>query len=293
VPHRKYPHLERYGTDEVAGIDDGLIYVFPKLDGSNASLWFEDGQVCAGSRTRQLSLGSDNAGFYAWALSQSHIQEFFKVNPEVRLFGEWLVPHTLKTYRADAWHQFYVFDVLIDKAFVEWETYEKYLRDFGFQVVPLLGAYLYGSEQDYQRHLETNTYLIKDGCGAGEGIVLKRYDFVNKYGRTTWAKMVRNEFKESNKKVFGTAVIDRSGLEGEIAETFVTDAFVQKTYAKLVVDEPWTCKRIPELLGRTWHDFITEESWQILKQYNNPTIDYKRLRGLVTNRVKAALPHLF
>ena len=35
-------------------------------------------------------------------------------NPGCRFFGEWLVPHSLKTYREDAWRDFYIFDVMKD-----------------------------------------------------------------------------------------------------------------------------------------------------------------------------------
>lgn len=59
----KYPHLERFGNSEVEGIEVGITHVFPKLDGTNASLWLEDNDICAGSRNRVLSKESDNAGF--------------------------------------------------------------------------------------------------------------------------------------------------------------------------------------------------------------------------------------
>ena len=46
-------HLERYGNEEVEGIEQGTTYVFPKLDGTNAQLWYEGkGVIGAGSRTK-------------------------------------------------------------------------------------------------------------------------------------------------------------------------------------------------------------------------------------------------
>lgn len=57
----KYQSLERLGTTEVIGIEQGRCYVFPKIDGTNASVWVCDkGEIHAGSRTRKLSLESDN-----------------------------------------------------------------------------------------------------------------------------------------------------------------------------------------------------------------------------------------
>ena len=38
----KYMHLERFGTDEVDGIEFGQTYVFPKLDGTNGQVWLNE-----------------------------------------------------------------------------------------------------------------------------------------------------------------------------------------------------------------------------------------------------------
>ena len=61
----RYPHLERLGNTEVEGIEHGRTYVFPKIDGTNASMWRSSGRYHYGSRNRELSLGKDNAGFMA------------------------------------------------------------------------------------------------------------------------------------------------------------------------------------------------------------------------------------
>ena len=111
----KYPHIERLGNDEVTDILDGTCLVFPKIDGTNASVWQEDGQIKAGSRRRELTTDDDNAGFYVWVLTcdaAKPIADYLTRHPNHTLYGEWLVPHSLKTYRADAWRRFYVFDIL-------------------------------------------------------------------------------------------------------------------------------------------------------------------------------------
>jgi len=47
---KKYQHLERYGTDDVADIEFGEVLIFPNLDGTNASVWLdEEGNIKAGS----------------------------------------------------------------------------------------------------------------------------------------------------------------------------------------------------------------------------------------------------
>jgi len=113
---KKYQHLERFGTTEVQNIELGKTYIFPKIDGTNASVWLnEKGEIQAGSRKRHLTLDADNAGFYAWVKEQGNLLEYLEENPTHRLYGEWLVPHSLKTYKEDAWRKFYIFDVAIDK----------------------------------------------------------------------------------------------------------------------------------------------------------------------------------
>ena len=67
---RRYDHLERLGHPEVHDIDVGLIHVFPKLDGSNASVWSDGVDVLCGSRNRTLSEDKDNHGFHAWVQSE-------------------------------------------------------------------------------------------------------------------------------------------------------------------------------------------------------------------------------
>ena len=68
----RYPHLERFGNSGVQDIEFGVTHVFPKLDGTNASVWYEgthDGEcdstliLGAGSRNRPLETEKDNAGF--------------------------------------------------------------------------------------------------------------------------------------------------------------------------------------------------------------------------------------
>jgi dephospho-CoA kinase len=82
----------------------------------------------------------------------------------------------------------------------------------------------------------TNTFLIEDGAGPGEGIVIKRYDnYVNRFDKQIWAKMVRNEFKEKNQKAFGLKTTEgKKVVESEIAEEFVTEALVKKELSKIV-----------------------------------------------------------
>jgi len=296
---KKYQHLERFGTSEVENINLGECYIFPKLDGTNASLWVdEDGNLQAGSRNRQLTLESDNAGFYNWAIKQEKFKKFFEDFPDVILYGEWLVPHSLKTYREDAWRNFYVFDVATrndeDLTYYHYNVYKNALEQFEIDYLSPISVI---KNPDYDmliNQLPKNTYLIKDGEGAGEGIVIKNYDFKNKYGRQTWAKIVTTEFKEKHTKEMGSSILEAKQMVEEIiADKYVTEALCEKVFAKITLEEEWSSKRIPQLLNTVYYDVVREDCWNFVKEYKNPTINFGTLQHFVFNKVKKHLNRLF
>lgn len=61
----KYQHVERLGTTETDGILDGDVLVFPKIDGTNCSVWLgDDGDVHCSNRNKEIIDNSDGVGFY-------------------------------------------------------------------------------------------------------------------------------------------------------------------------------------------------------------------------------------
>lgn len=289
----KYQHVERFGTPETEGIDNGMCYIFPKIDGTNAQLWM-DGGLKAGSRNRELSVDNDNAGFYNWALSQLPILNFFHSNPNLRLYGEWLVPHSLKTYNDNAWRQFYVFDVMDDENYLSYDTYKPMLEEFGIEYIPPICKVNNPSYELIVSQLDKNGYLIKDGSGVGEGIVVKNYDYKNKFGRVVWGKIVTNEFKAKHSKCQITELNGSTLIEETICNRYVTKALAEKEYAKIITEsEGWNPKYIPRLLNTVYYCLVTEECWNFVKEFKNPTVDFKRLQFFCTQRVKELLPNVF
>lgn len=298
---RKYQHIERFGTDEVDGIEFGKCYIFYKIDGTNASVWLDkEGKVKAGSRNRELTLENDNAGFYNAIINDERIINYLNKHPSHRLFGEWLVPHTLKTYRQDAWRKFYIFDVCLDKEdgleYIPYDIYKPLLEEFNLDYIPPLAIITNPTYESLIKCLEkTGQFLIEDGKGIGEGIVIKNYDFYNKYKRQTWAKIVANEFKEKHHKEMGCPEIKTEKMiEEKIVDDFCTESFIEKEYAKIVIEQNgWRSKYIPMLLGRVFSELIKEESWNIVKKYKNPKIDYKTLNALVIRKIKETKKEVF
>jgi RNA ligase len=321
--YRRYDHVERLGHVETTDIEMGLVHVFPKLDGTNAVVWLgDDGVVRAGSRNREISVENDNQGFAAFVHANAEaFLRFFASNSGCILYGEWLVPHTLKTYRAEAWRKFYIFDVHDGSAYpgsyVPFEIYTEVLGECmlpdDIQVLQPLCTINNPSEGQLRAQAETNTYLVQDGAGVGEGIVVKNYSWRNKFGRQPWAKVVRNEFKEKNSRAFGAPVKEGAfQVEVAIADKFCTAEFVGKTRAKVVLAvanevgidlmEPnaqqrveSTCRSrvIPRLLGVVFYDFVNENVWDAIKTFKNPIVDFGLLQRHVTAKVKEYAQDLF
>ena len=315
---RRYDHIERLDHDEVAGLLLGDCYVFPKIDGTNASAWLDkDGNVCGGSRNRHLTLEADNAGFLAWLLSDDEkavaVREALMNEPSLVLYGEWLVPHTVQNYRHEAWRRFYVFDAFDTEAgcYLPFDAYKELIP--GVDVIEPLCIIRDPSTAQLETKVATNTYLMQDGAGPGEGIVVKNYAWRNQYGRQPWGKIVRNEFKEKNRTAFGTPVMHGEfTVEQAIVEKYCTPEFVGKTRAKVVlavanekgidISEPNAVrtvesthrgKVIPQFLGRLWHDFVTENIWSFLQDHKACAIDFGRTNGLLTRKAKELAQDLF
>ena len=297
---KKYQHVERFGNSEVLGIENGKCYIFPKIDGTNSSVWLSEGKICAGSRNRELSEDKDNAGFYKEIIKDENIRKYLEKHPTHRLFGEWLVPHSLKTYRDDAWRKFYIFDVCIDTdsgeglKYLSYEEYKPLLDECDLNYLAPLRVIKNGTYDNFIQCLNQNDVLIQDGQGTGEGIVIKNYDFYNKYGRQTWAKIVTSEFKEKHSKIKGVSVIENKLIEEKIVDEFVTSAFIEKEYSKIVNDKQgWSSQYIPMLISKIFYELINEEMWNIIKKFKNPTINFKILNTMVINKIKIVKSEIF
>lgn len=297
---KKYQHVERFGTTAVEGIELGECFVFPKIDGTNSSVWLDENNVIqAGSRNRQLSIENDNAGFCKWVKDQQNLLDYLNENPTHRIYGEWLVPHSLKTYRDDAWRQFYVFDVIggeeENTTHMSYNTYKPLLEKHNINFIPPIATIKNATYDSFIKQLEKNIFLIEDGKGIGEGIVIKNYEYVNRYGKQIWAKIVTSEFKEKHSKTMGASSIKCKPLiEEAIAEKYVTTALCEKVKSKIELDNNgFSSKNIPQLLNTVYYDVVNEECWNFVKEHKRPTINFGTLQSLVFAKVKMCLPMLF
>ena len=297
---KKYMHIERLSSPETAGILEGECYIFPKLDGSNGVVWFEDGDVQCGSRNRHLTNDqADNNGFADYIHSQQKFRDFFKKYPNMRLYGEWLVPHSLRTYRDDAWRKFYVFDVFSEHeehyGWLPYYEYTNYLARYDIDFIPAYAKLYEPTEDDINKVVDANYYLLKDDSGVGEGIVIKRYDFINQYGRTCWAKIVRQEFKDKSLKTpHCPDFMVKQDVELRIANNFVTLSLINKEIAKISNDmNGWRSEYIQRLFQTVFYCIVKEDMWDIVKKYKYPQISFKKLMEMTVREIKIKKPELF
>ena len=298
---RKYQHIMKLGTDEVDGILSGTVDLFYKIDGTNSQVFLkDDGTLGFGSRNREITPDDDNAGF-AKAMTEdkelySELLSILRTHPSYTIYGEWLVPHTLKSYTQDSWKKFYVFDVL-DESTGEYLPYKEYSKILGdlkhLHLIPLMCELEDPTPEQIQEKLQaTGAFLC--ATGLGEGIVIKNYSFVNKYGRRTWAKILTEDFLGKKKSLRSTNKEIKDGTiehatERSIINRYLTDEHIAKEYSKVcekygeaVMDPRHTF----ELLNRVFLEFWSD-NWEIvLNKMHLPTINFKALKSLCDERTK-------
>jgi len=293
---KHYPHISRFGEDKIKDIVIGECHIFPKIDGTFGEVvkdW--DGRIRMFNKYRELSLEEDNQGFVEHILKQKNIIEFLDKYPTLQLFGEFLIIHTLETYREDSLNKFYVFDVYENNKPLHYDAYKPLLEEFNINYIPCLCTIKSPTLQSLIQLCERNTYLLKDGYGVGEGLVIKNYNFKDRNGRYRNGKIVRNEFKEGLNRRSCGEVIPKSVVEQRIVDKYVTESFVNKEWAKLSVgvDESKHKGAIHRLIDTIFYTLIEEEIWNIVKYFKHPTVDFSLLKHLTIFKIKETLPYLF
>ena len=283
----RYQHVERLGNEEVSGLLDGEVIIQEKIDGSNLTVAYdvENDDVIICSRGRCL-YSKDSGVIDAFRGAVTYVLEHPGILPMLRgvseenyeqwiLRGEWLVKHTL-LYDKEAYGKFYVFDVQSQleygAQYVPIDDYQVKLQHYAVEFLPELARLTNPTpEQIIPFSIGKSAY----GPNDREGIVVKRYDFRNMYGRTTWGKMVTADFKQKHKLNGGANRKD--GPETRFASFFVCQTIVLKEIEKIKDDHEGFIhiKSMPEVMGRVWHALFHEELWNFIKKEKVKEFDFK------------------
>lgn len=290
----KYQHVERLGSEECEGLLDGEVIVQEKIDGANCTAaWDHEVGLILASRNQVVSVNGDPKkgfnGFVEYVLGRDAEFGFVCRYPHLILRGEWLVKHTLR-YADEHMNKFYVFDVQYrDGGYMPYEEYAPMLDEFGILTVPHIATLQRPTPEEL-------TDLVIGPSGMGdierEGIVVKRYDFVNRYGRAAWGKLVSKDFKVQHAAVMGyQRRQDYEYLEMKFAHEAVTQAEVLKTIAKIKNEKQpgdlaFSIRDMPQILGRVYHDAFTDHLWDFVKKNKPRKWNFRLARKYVETRTR-------
>lgn len=272
---RKYDKIPRLGKEETIGILEGVCHIQEKLDGANASIWLDDGgNIQCGSRNRHLIDDNFN-GFVDYVKSHEGIKALLTTHPDIILYGEWLVKHSVK-YPEGAYKKFYLFDVEAGGKFLIPELMYALANDYEILTVPYIGKFTNPTVD------ELKAFVGKSALSeSGEGVVIKNMSFTNRFGDLCYAKIVCENFQESSK----VKLID-SDKESYVVSKYMTVGRVVKIMNKLQpeINERLDMQHIPRICNSAYHDMITEEIWEITKKVD--IINFKVLAKLAFLKAK-------
>ena len=264
---KKYTDIIRHGKNGTHQTIEGNVQIViqEKLDGSNASFKVVDGQILAFSRNTQLDEGNGLRGFYQWTqtLNPSQLLE------GVIYFGEWLVRHKLDY--GDNMNQFYLFDIYNEhtKEYVSFSMVEDESKRLGLNLVPV---FYIGDVLPFD---EIEKFAGQSKLGEkGEGVVVKNYNYKNKYETQVFTKIVTKEFQESNGVKNPKSATTKKDSFDQFLDTYMTKARVEKILYKMVdeqvLNEDYAIEDMGLILKnagtRIYDDLIKEELDSLLKQ---------------------------
>ncbi len=283
---KKFPKIHRLNKEEVEGILIGTCHVQEKLDGANTSIWLDKrGEITCASRNRELTEGFN--GFVDYVKENEAINKLLKDYPTFRLYGEWLVRHTIQ-YNETAYKKFYLYDITECK---DGEEQEDFLDTID---VKLLADNYCISRPEYLGEFvnptveQLNELVGKSTLGdKGEGVVIKNPEFRDKWGNHNYAKIVTESFIEDAATTFGGNNKHATTYwEIYVVNKYITLGRVQKAMHKMQpeIEERLDMKHIPRICGTVYHDMITEEAWEIAKKVH--TLQFKELQRIAYKKIK-------
>jgi len=283
--HYKYPDIERLGHDdnkEILENDSDFIVIEEKVDGGNGSFWKdESGMLYEGSRNRNLITDKDEKTFIKQRLALRKQLESKDLNPDYIYYIEWMAKHTINYTNAP---EFIGYDIRLMRSannegeglFLGRNTREQEFKRLGIETVPLIWK---GTAGELKKLL-VNELIPKSKYydGMAEGIVIKNFFRKSRQGNhQLYAKVVREEFKECNKAIFG-GVRNKDSDTNKIVEQFATEARIKKQILKLTLEQqkPLEMALMKYLPSDLIKDIFKEEFDTIYKNYK--FIDFREFK---------------
>lgn len=281
---KKYLDIERCKQKYAETFNVGeKIVIQEKIDGSNASIRYDEESGTLKAFSRRLELNSENTlnGFWDYVQSLNTIAFKEVLGSRYIVFGEWMgAKHAIK-YPEDVYGKFWMFDVW-DTQTEQYLPYEETRAFYGrliacgnkgkkFNFVPV---FYIGKFESWEKTMELVGKTEVGAEPSGEGIVIKRQDCLDsKSSRLPfYVKIVSEQFSEVHKsrkqKAIDPAAIAKKEANIALAATIVTQQRVQKMLYKFIEDgllpQDWdehNLKDISKILPNAiYRDCVKEES---------------------------------
>ena len=288
---KKYIDIERLGHEDNKDIflsGDDTILCEEKVDGGCGCAWVEDYVVHFGSRNRDLTLENDTKMFAGFQIQlHEHLNYLARkgifLNPDYIYYFEWMAKHTINYTNAP----FIIgFDIRLKRSinnsdtglFLGREAREQEFNRLGIENVPLVWR---GTVKEL-RELNIRELIPKSKYfdGFAEGLVIKNYCRKHPHGNhQLYAKIVRDEFKEDNRAVFGN-VRNKNSDTSKIVEEFCTDARIRKAVLHFTDEgEKLELKLMAKVPTYVIKDILKEEFSTIFDKYK--FLDFKEMKQKV------------
>ena len=203
-----------------------IIQITEKVDGSNASIQYVDGELKVFSRRQELTPDNTLDGFYDYVKSLDPAK--FSDTPNLVIFGEWLRKNKI-IYEADNMHKWYVYDIF-DLTTEQWMP-QDFVKDFCKKHDLIYVHVLYEGPFISWDHCKTFMHSPMYG-DRQEGIVIKNQTKLNEpiIRDPVYLKIVNDDFKETQKqKAPKSAEQIAAGNEAmALALTIITERRVEK-----------------------------------------------------------------
>ena len=185
------------------------------------------------------------------------------------MFGEWLVPHTVK-YPNDKYNHAYFYDIYdtITESYLTQDVVKEKVNALNLTYVPVF----YDGEFQSWEHCMSFVGKTEMGGDMGEGCVIKNQTKLNDPNSRTpfYIKIVSEKFQETHEhhaRVVSPEQLKAQEENKTLCESIVTEARVTKILHKLVdegiLPENWGAKEMSivakNLCSRVFEDCMKEE----------------------------------
>lgn len=299
----KYQHVERIGNSEVQGLLQGTVWIQEKLDGANLSVAWDteasDFIICSRQNPIYHTGECHNKGFQAavdFVINNPQFAELLSTHPTMILRCEYLTKHkvpvkpefnkTVVIYDVEQIRDIRIGDTFVptdEYFYIPYEVYEQTLIS-RFPNLPWLTAELAANPTIEQ--LQEWSKGDSDYFEYREGIVIKNYEFTNKYGRTKWGKVISPVF-DAKKALKARPKLEVGELEQLFVNKFVTPGYVEKEIHKIRdAKGEVSTKDMGQIIGKVPYELFQDEMWRFLGKANAGEFNFRVWRAATIEKVR-------